>query len=699
MPRGKMSRPRGSALNTAEFGDLEVENVEPELSQGYSIDYKGREIICWDGEGMNLSGPDKPQHYVLFGCSAAVDAPLTGRKLRTGQLLNYMCDVAAENPRAVHVAYSFKYDFNMIIQDLTWLQKLHLKNDGKVTVDKGWAFDPKTWGYRYYISYIPGKIFKVLRLDLDTGEKTRIRIDDVFSFFARKFLVSVESILGDELSEHDRQIIAAGKEERGNTVWEDMPRVLEYWQSEIVMMQRMMVKFRDVMYRAGFKLKQWYGPGAIATYLIQTKKLKNHIQNTPSIPEVHNASKHAYAGGRFELFQIGRVQGPVYGYDINSAYPHAMSNAPSLGLEHGNWEYHRSPDGIAEFGIYHISFEYGTGVGTFLAYGAMPLFHRDTRGAISYPTRLEGWYWSPEARIAKRFGERFGGVVFHEAWVWNHDGNYPFKFMEEMFNERLALGKKNVISMPYKLGPNSMYGKFAQRVGSNGDDPPASHCLPLAGWVTSQCRARLYTVMMQIPIDKLIAVETDGIYTTVPPESLRLDIGDGLGQWGIDRYDEMLYLQNGIYHRRRGENWEEPKSRGLDVASVPLARVRSFLQEAGPGEFPTLTVKMKNRFTGLSAALVGDPETVSERHCVWVPGEREIAPGGKGKRVHLPKACPACHAGKTAWDASHPLVIRSTAGLNSPLMSQPHVLPWERVRQYEAVKQARIQEEIEADLL
>jgi Tat protein secretion system quality control protein TatD with DNase activity len=49
------------------------------------------------------------------------------------------------------------------------------------------------------------------------------------------------------------------------------------------------------------------------------------------------------------------------------------------------------------------------------------------------------------------------------------------------------------------------------------DIPPRSHCLPLAGWVTSYTRAMLYNVLRQVPRDRLIAVETDGIYMTHDP--------------------------------------------------------------------------------------------------------------------------------------------------------------------------------------
>lgn len=667
-------------------------------SGGYSVSYGDRKIIAWDGEGMNLEGESRPQHYVLFGCSADIESPLIGRDLHTGTLLNYLCDMSDRYPKAVHIAYAFKYDFNMIVKHLTPRQKFLLKNEGKVSVDKGWASCPESWKYRYHIEYIPGKIFSVKRFHLTEKSWSRIRIDDVFSFFAKSFLVAAESILKDELSAEDRLVIDHGKKDRGNNQWNNIAEVKRYWQAEIHIMERMMERFRNVMYAAGFKLTQWYGPGSIATYLIRQKKLSNHIQNTPTIPEVHHASKHAYAGGRFELFQFGRIQGPIYGLDINSAYPYALSRAPSNGVLHGAWRYNKTPTTVIEFGVYHIRYRHNVGRSG-IEYRAMPLFHRDTRGAISYPTVVEGWYWSPEASIMKHIGNRYGGVEILEAWEWDHDDSYPFKFMQDMFDTRMKLGKQNVISMPYKLGPNSMYGKLAQRVGHKNGKPPTSHCLPLAGWVTSYCRGMLYRVMMQIPSKDLIAVETDGIYTTYDPAKLRLNLGDGLGEWGVDTYDEMYYLQNGIYHKRRNGVWETPKVRGIDMSSIPLSHVENYLRSSGPGDFGILNACTKPRFVGLAAALAHDPETVNDRHCVWKVGERELNPGGKGKRMHSPKACPSCAAGLNAYDASHPLIIHSSAGVRSPIMSQPHLLPWETNSTYPVVELSRSIDELEGDLL
>src|SRR5690606_8827472 len=135
-------------------------------------------------------------------------------------------------------------------------------------------------------------------------------------------------------------------------------------------------------------------------------------------------------------------------------------------------------------------------------------------------------------------------------------------------------------------------GKLAQRVGWDEKNrrPPRSHCLPLAGWITSHCRAALYRVMVQIPPDKLIAVETDGLYTTIPPEKLRMTVGDGLGEWGYKAFEEMLYLQSGVYHRKSNGEWLSPKARGLDSASVSGEIIEEYFQECKPGDFPVLAV-------------------------------------------------------------------------------------------------------------
>lgn len=181
--------------------------------------------------------------------------------------------------------------------------------------------------------------------------------------------------------------------------------------------------------------------------------------------------------------------------------------------------------------------------------------------------------------------------------------------------------------------------------------------------------------MVQIPMHKLIAVETDGIYTTMSPERLRMEIGDRLGEWGMDTYDEMLYLQNGVYHRRTGNAWLPPKARGLDIASVSKEIVENYFRNCSAGAFPVLTVAMRERFVGLNAAYVrGRGIHVKEHLGKWEAGTRDMEPGGKGKRAHIPGMCTECNLGLSAWESPHRLAIR-TRSMGE--MSTAHSLPWE----------------------
>lgn len=682
---------------TLEFDKAEVVEL-PELNTRAVRDtpITERRMIAWDGEGMKLSGDDKPQHYVMFGCSADRDNVLINPSLTTIEILEYIISIGERYPNAVHVGYGFRYDVNMIIKGLPdkYLREIKVRGECSFTLGP----------FRWRLHWIPGKTFRVTKSWGKKGKRSgdgyvSVKIDDMVSFFACPFITACESILQLTLTSEDRDIIEHGKSARKDNLWADLQDVERYWRAEIRLMERMALKFREVMFEAGIMLKDWYGPGAIANYLISKRGLREHIQNTPPVQEVHDASKIAYAGGRFELFRMGRVEGPVFGYDINSAYPAALAQAPSLGMEHGEWVHVESPSVVEEFGVYRISFNY-RGHARPIEFHAMPLFHRDPRGSISFPQIVNGWYWSPEAEIAEEIGRRNpGSVVLHEGWIWRHDGTRPFGFLEEMFQKRIELGKKNVVSMPYKLGPNSMYGKLAQRVGWDVKtmSPPKSHCLPLAGWITSSCRAKLYRVMSSLPPHQLIAVETDGIYTTANPDQLKLDFGSGLGQWGIDEYAEMLYLQSGVYHRRLGNEWLSPKARGLDIASVSQPIVESYLRNLAPGDFPPLTVQMRERFVGLNAAYVkGRGIHVKDHLGKWEAGTRDMEPGGKGKRTHIPGQCTECNMGMTPWDSPHRLAIRTRS---MGQMSTPHNLPWENIPVPDEMARFRELDCIEEDMI
>lgn len=633
-----------------------------------------KKVIAWDMEGMSLSGQDIAQHPVVWGCSLHVDQPLVicspDQRLSSRDMLEYIIRVGEANPHALHIGFGFRYDANMLIAGLGRNKIESLWKTGRVR----FRFDTE---FMWSIRWVPGKMFTVTKRwgkKRNSRAKVSVTIYDFVSFFGKKFIDVCEDILREDLSEEDRKVIEHGKSERGSNAWEDLSDVLYYWRCEIVLMRRVFEKFRKVMHDAGFALKEWYGPGALANYINATKGIRpvlSGVQRSGGLSlEPHEAAKIAFSGGRFELFQAGRIRGPIWTVDINSAYPYALAQLPTF--ENGFWLHRENPSTVVRFGIYRITYKDPSA--TPFQFKPQPLFWRDHRGLISYPSVAHGWYYSPEAKMV----QNMPGVTIHEGWEWIPEDpkTRPWAFLQEMYNARQEIGKKNLLSMPFKLGPNSLYGKYAQTVGWNQEtnEPPRSHALPVAGWVTSYCRAMLWTVMNQSP-SNVIGVETDSVFLTKDPTTLDITIGDGLGEWGVTKYDEMIYLQSGMYHTRQGEQWQGVKSRGMSAVEMPYASTTEYLRTLGTTTaWDPMVITTRPKFIGAGAAIASS-ESFAENFCSWRSQRREIGIGTTGKRIHNHNLCLTCASGIGPDVAPHRLFVNSLS--DGTTLSHPRTLPWE----------------------
>lgn len=622
-----------------------------------------RRFIAWDGEGLNLDGPHAPQHYILFGCSTG-DYISGTQHLTTFDLLNFICDIGDQNPNAFHVGFAFGYDGNMILRSLARSTLEILHRTGYVRLKRP---DLNCW---YGIKFIRGKWFHVTR-EFSDGRRSSVRIDDMFSFFTTKFTVAYQTYLGRPVP----SIVEIGKGDRNreDRTLEDMPDILAYWQVEIQCMRELAEELRRNVYGAGLIITNWHGPGSLASYVMKRKQIKRHMKVNDE--KILLAARYAYAGGRFELFRVGRFLGPVYSYDINSAYPFGISQLPSL--SDGEWTFESTPDRIARFGVYHVRLRKSAGFNI----RPGPVFHRDARHEISFPWYVDGWCWGPEAHIAKRLGAK---IV--EGYHYTGSQIRPFEWVRDMYQTRLQWKyEKKPSHLALKPALNSLCGKMAQRVGWDEKRKriPPFHQLEWAGWVTANTRATLYEVLAKIPSDQLIAVETDGLYTTVPPDVLGIEVSDELGGWKITEYAEVLYLQSGLAWFRCDDTckcdshmegkWND-KRRGLDVDSFSLNDCSMYLRELRANETWNPFVGRTKRFTGLGAAL-NSSAPLKMTHCRWVSTPREISPGKRGKRIHVSSYCDACEKGASAYELPHTLVTHPNSARNP--ISHPHSIPWE----------------------
>ena len=218
---------------------------------------------------------------------------------------------------------------------------------------------------------------------------------------------------------------------------------------------------------------------------------------------------------------------------------------------------------------------------------------------------------------------------------------------------------------------------MAQRAGwERTGSAPMWHQLEWAGWVTSYTRAMLYEVLSKIPWEHLIAVETDGIYTTMNPAELGISDSKQLGGWEVTKYQELIYLQSGVYAYKQDGKWGS-KYRGLDKDSLSTEDIVKHAQLLRPNEdWPPLKGRT-TRFVGYRAALFREDQNrgpMKVHHAVWETDDKEISCGMVGKRRHIPKLCDACRAGKTAYDMPHDLTVNSRSLLVSH--SYRHDIPW-----------------------
>ena len=654
-------------MNTVSFEDAKLPAAYHSGPQrATSIPLDERYFIAWDGEGMNLRGPNKPQNYVLFGASTGDS--ITSRSLNTFEILDLILRVGKLHPAGIHVGFAFNYDTNMIVQSLSSVALTMLHRDGWINLNR-------KNGSKYCITVRPSKSIRVSRYDAEYDRKTNpnakctVTIYDIFTFFGTSFVKAAENLLGADAEGLD--VVREGKKERPNFKFEDMEYVKKYWVAEIEMVRLVAEKLRKLLYSAGLRIREWHGPGALATYANIQHSTKLHM--AVSSDAVRRAARYAYAAGRFELFKAGRIKRPIHGIDINSAYPYAISQLPDL--TDGFWHYTERPRRVASFGVYHIRFSKSVGFDK----AAGPLFHRDHKHNISFPWLTEGWYWSPEAaRMVRAEGAEIVG-----GWEFIHDESKPspFAWVRDTFDIRREWKAQGIAAeWALKLLLNSLYGKMAQRVGydEKKNRIPPYHQLEWAGWVTSYCRSMLYHVIRRIPWPDLIAVETDGIYTTMDPADLGITASKELGGWSIDEYDELMYIQSGLAWLHSDKDGWVSKRRGLDADTFTLDQCTEYTKSLGPGVRWDSYRGQQTRFITLGAAVHnanGDGGKVKGRHCVWRTSEKRVLPGEHGKRVHMPHLCGACDDNATAWEAPHDLVIRSLTQVG--VMSAQHSIPWE----------------------
>lgn len=572
--------------------------------------YLSRQIVAIDGEGINIrSGADKGQHlYVLLAISGK--PPLIDKRgIRTEDALRYLFDNLRSED--INVIYGGSYDFNC------WLHH-GLNHDEAKYVYRGSYGTTPLQHHGYGIRWIKGKTFEISR-----GDKT-IVVNDVISFFQRPFIAACDEYLG---SYQGRDVLVREKARRGDFRMEELDGIGSYNQLELDLLVRLVNELRNRLNRVGLRPRRWNSPGAIAAALFRRERVSEH--RNENIPKpVATAARFAYAGGRFEMIKYGSVKGRVFEYDINSAYPCALLEVPSL--RDGEWIRHTGEDARKHyrFALYRV--QYSGSDPTIPG----PIFVRAPNGTISYPLTAENWVWTPEYETLMEYCDVVADTRYNvvECWEYKETSNYrPFSFIRKLYDKRRELKRlKDGAHVGIKLALNSIYGKLAQQVGWKAATDrfplrvPTYHQLEWAGFVTSWCRANVLRAALT-DIHSVIAFETDALFTT---RALKVNVGTDLGEWEKSSFRSLTYVQSGHYYGTLTDGSPVVKCRGIDRGFIKRARIEKLLLNP---EHSRILKAQLTRFYGLGIALA---RGLDAYWCRWITEPKNIQLHPTGKRVH-----------------------------------------------------------------
>ena len=542
----------------------------------HSVGTKG--FIAVDGEGINLT--DGEHRYVLFGVGNEQIENEDG--LDWTDILAFLYE--RNKPGYAFVGFYLGYDFDR------WLCTMPMAKVARLLTSEGResrkSKSPKLHGRvlpvdfpgGWQINMLGKKMFEFRKRACHCdilyckcpGKEPWMRICDAGAFFQCSFLKAIDPSTWQTpiVTNDEYELIKKGKANRADAdhIDEEM-RYYNRLENEIL--ARLMNVLNAGFLEMGITLApgQWFGPGQAAQKWLKNQKITTAEEIQKTVPYWFlEAARQSYFGGWFEIMMHGIVPGESHEYDINSAYPYIISSLPCL--LHG--EYKRCSTKVPPNGRYVLvrasvsSYRkgYASGIGTML--------HRDRSDRILRPTRTKGWYWLSEIQAAKR-AKLISKCHIYEWMSYEPcDCLPPMREVEFLYDLRIKVGKDTPLGKGCRLAYNSMYGKFAQSIGTPQFANPV-----WASLITSGCRAMICDAIATHPKGKwnVSMVATDAVFFCDAHPGL--SISKKLGEWDYTKRYNLALFKPGVYwdDKTRADIREDraPSFKARGIASADFA--------------------------------------------------------------------------------------------------------------------------------
>lgn len=581
-------------------------------SRGKSKDnskWANAHFIALDGEGESAGkkelfavGADKKHYfaadhrYTLLAASTGENLYRSGKRLETQECIDFLIDLGASYQKSIFVIFAGGYDINHMLMfgfDRDVLKKISKGDEYQYQLNDVW----------YSIEFRARKSLTLRRHkvffhakdgSIKSTWKEKIIVWDVFGFFQENFVGVMRKWLGPDHKHFD--LIQDMKKRRGDFANVAQSKINAYNAAELESLVEIMQKVHGAISGLDLKVQRWDGAGSIAAAMFRKHGIKENKSHDFS-ESVKFACRCAYAGGRIEICKVGFHDGPVYDYDINSAYPSVMKNLPCLA--HGAWV-HGTGEPPTGFTLVRVKYDFVHDLPFY------PLWFRTKAMQISFPNEGEGWYWYPEYEQALNVPGLCEALeYYHFKPSCNHK---PFQWIEGYYETRKKWTKKPDQEWQkggekiIKLGLNSLYGKCAQQLGGTDTEPPTYHQLEWAGYITSHTRANLFKLARVNP-SAIIGFATDGVFSTKPLMAEK-NTDKKLGAWELKQPipEGITMVMAGVYWWHKGKNTFDHFSRGFDkdAMKTPHKILSAWAQGMSELEIPM------HRLIGMGTACTSD---------------------------------------------------------------------------------------------
>lgn len=476
---------------------------------------------AFDGEAID-------QQYCLLATS---DQYIYSKsRLSTKECLDFLFRSLGADE--VGVFFGMHYDIVNILKDLPESQ-IESLNEFNTASYKG-----------YEIVYFPRKIFSIKK------NKTVRKFYDVWGFYQSSF----ESAISDQLGIKD-EAIKKGKSSRSNFQRKHYREIIRYNALECKYLEQLCDKLAEVT--SDFDLKSWHGASAISGSVlakIPTVKI-NKLAETELDTDSFSLVREGYYGGRIEALKLGHIEDAV-SYDIVSAYPSAMTTLPDL----VDFKRHRKYIPNRQ-GYYHIKYS-----SILFGSNAPAPFPQHHKNRLLYPSscetvithhELEAFYY-----LASLYPDLYrpSDVKIMDAITVPQSISALCVTVQELFAKRKELkAQKDLRQMAYKLALNSMYGKFAQKVGN-----PKYSVYFWAGLITGHCRGQMLRLAGSA-IHNVVMFATDSITFN---KSVELEESKNLGGLELAHRGSVNVLMSGMYQWSDGNEAKVRGFKGLDFTTA-----------------------------------------------------------------------------------------------------------------------------------